>query len=103
MVIYRRHNTHISIHQISNISKYIYIASIHSILKPQGSALGSNTEDTDQLWKSSPFSGHVKQSTAECTKSSLNTCIYIYIYIWYKTQLTGCSCLVLQSRTFFGV
>ena len=36
-------------------------------------------------------------------------CIYVYMYIcisavemiWYKTQLTGCSYLVLQSRHIF--
>ena len=38
--------------------------------------------------------------------SDISTCIYIYIWaaevIWYKTQLTGCSYLVLQSRHVLG-
>ena len=44
-----------------------------------------------------------------CIYVYMYICIYVYMYIcisavemiWYKTQLTGCSYLVLQSRHIF--
>ena len=49
---------------------------------------------------------HTHTHTHTPVRGYKNSYIYIYIWaaevIWYKTQLTGCSYLVLQSRDVLG-
>ena len=59
-------------------------------------------------------SGAIKNGNLEIPKLYMYACMYVYIHvyiyiyvwaaevIWYKTQLTGCSYLVLQSRHVLG-